>query len=255
MTGATRDCSYRGVWLRSAGAERSSQLLRHPANKPTTPAAASTPAVPVVAEQVKSSDVPIYLGGIGTVQAYNTVTVHSQITGPITQIDFTEGQLVHTGDLLAQIDPRPYQAQVDQAIANKARDQAQLANAQQILERNLPLLPKGFVAQQTVETEKDQVAQAAATVQADEAQIESARVQLSYTRLSSPFELQPISVIFTLPETDLPRIQEAMAKGTLTVLADSQDNKILLDKGTLTVLDNQIVQTSGTYFAGIKRAS
>jgi multidrug efflux system membrane fusion protein len=253
-----------------------------PANKPATPAAASTPAVPVVAEQVKSSDVPIYLGGIGSVQAYNTVTVHSQITGPITQIAFTEGQLVHTGDLLAQIDPRPYQAQVDQAIANKARDQAQLANAQQILERNLPLLPKGFVAQQTVETEKDQVAQAAATVQADEAQIESARVQLSYTRLSSPIDgvtgirgidigniihptdpnglvvvtqLQPISVIFTLPETDLPRIQEAMAKGTLTVLADSQDNKILLDKGTLTVLDNQIVQTSGTYFAGIKRAS
>jgi membrane fusion protein, multidrug efflux system len=144
------------------------------------------------------------------------------------------------------------------------------------------LLPKGFVAQQTVETEKDQVAQAAATVQADEAQIESARVQLSYTRLSSPIDgvtgirgidigniihptdpnglvvvtqLQSISVIFTLPETDLPRIQEAMAKGTLTVLADSQDNKILLDKGTLTVLDNQIVQTRGTYFAGIKRAS
>jgi membrane fusion protein, multidrug efflux system len=226
--------------------------------------------------------VPIYLGGIGTVQAYNTVTVHSQITGPITQIVFTEGQLVHTGDLVAQIDPRPNQAQVDQAIANKARDQAQLASAQQILEQNLPLLPKGFVAQQTVETEKDQVAQAAATVQADEAQIESARVQLSYTRLSSPIDgvtgirgidigniihptdpnglvvvtqLQSISVIFTLPETDLPRIQEAMAKGTLTVLADSQDNKILLDKGTLTVLDNQIVQTRGTYFAGIKRAS
>jgi multidrug efflux pump subunit AcrA (membrane-fusion protein) len=200
-----------------------------PANKPATPAAASTPAVPVVAEQVKSSDVPIYLGGIGSVQAYNTVTVHGQITGPMTQIAFTEGQLVRTGDLLAQIDPRPYQAQ--------------LANAQQILERNLPLLPKGFVAQQTVETEKDQVARAAATVQADETQIESARVQLSYTRLSSPIDgvtgirgidignsihptdpnglvvvtqLQPISVIFTLPETDLPRIQEAMAKGTLT---------------------------------------
>src|ERR1700730_5742628 len=96
MTGATRDCSYRGVWLRSVGAERSSKRPRHPANKPATPAAASTPAVPVVAEQVKSSDVPIYLGGIGSVQAYNTVTVHSQITGPITQIAFTEGQLVHT---------------------------------------------------------------------------------------------------------------------------------------------------------------
>jgi multidrug efflux system membrane fusion protein len=157
------------------------------ANKPTTPAAASTPAVPVVAEQVKSSDVPIYLGDIGTVQAYNTVTVHSQITGPITQIDFTEGNWC-TPTICWRRSIRARIRQVDQAIANKARDQAQLANAQQILERNLPLLPKGFVPQQTVETEKDQVAQAAATVQADEAQIESARVQLSYTRLSSPID-------------------------------------------------------------------
>ena len=179
---------------------------------------------------------------------------------------------------MAQIDPRPNQAQVDQAIANKARDQAQLANAQQILERNLPLLPKGFVAQQTVETEKDQVAQAAATVQADEAQIESVRVQLSYTRLSSPIDgvtgirgidigniihpidpnclvvvtqLQPISVIFTLPGDR--SAADPGGKGERD--ADSQDNKILLDKGTLTVLENQIVQTRGTYFAGIKRAS
>src|SRR3984893_6997400 len=141
MTGATRDCSYRGVWLRSVGAERSSKRPRHPANKPATPAAASTPAVPVVAEQVKSSDVPIYLGGIGSVQAYNTVTVHSQITGPITQIAFTEGQLVRTGDLLAQIDTRTDQAQVDRGIAKKARDQEHLATGQEILEWNLPLLP------------------------------------------------------------------------------------------------------------------
>jgi multidrug efflux system membrane fusion protein len=207
---------------------------------PSTPAAASSPAVPVVAEPVKSGDVPIYLRGIGTVEAYNTVTVHSQITGQITQIAFTEGQLVHTGDLLAQIDPRPYQAQLDLEMSNKARDQAQLANAQQLLQRNLPLLSKDFVAQQTVETQKDQVAQLAAAVKADDAQIESAQVQLSYTRLTSPIDgvtgirgidigniihptdanglvvvtqLQPISVIFTLPESDLPQIQEAMAKG------------------------------------------
>jgi multidrug efflux system membrane fusion protein len=230
--------------------------------------------VPVIAEPVKSGDVPIYLRGIGTVQAYNTTVVHSQIIGQITQIAFTEGQSVHTGDLLAQIDPRPYRAALDQAIANKARDQAQLANAQQLLQRNLPLLPKGLaVTPETVETQKDQVAQLAAIVQADEALIESARVQLSYARLTSPIDgvtgirgidigniiqpsdqnglvvvtqLQPISVLFTLPETDLPQIQEAMAKGKGTVRAYSQDNEIVLDKGTLAVLDNQIVQSSGT---------
>jgi membrane fusion protein, multidrug efflux system len=243
------------------------------AGKPSEPVAQSSPAVPVVAEPVKSGDVPIYLRGIGTVQAYNTVTVRSQITGQITQIDFKEGQLVHAGDLLAQIDPRPYQTQLDQAIANRARDQAQLANAQQVLQRDLPLLSKNFVAQETIETEKDQVAQLTAAVQADEAQIESARVELSYAQLTSPIDgvtgirgidmgniihptdanglvvvtqLQPISTIFTLPETDLPQIQEAMAKGQVTVLAYSQDNKAVLDRGTLGVVDNQIVQTSGT---------
>jgi multidrug efflux system membrane fusion protein len=261
-----------GCAVLAAGAALSYSATRR--DKPPTPAAASSPAVPVVGEPVKSGDVPIYLRGIGTVQAYNTTVVHSQIMGQITQIAFTEGQLVHTGDLLAQIDPRPYQAALDQAIANKARDQAQLANAQQLLQRNLPLLPKGLaVTPETVETQKDQVAQLAAIVQADEALIESARVQFSYTRLTSPIDgvtgirgidigniiqptdqnglvvvtqLQPISVLFTLPETDLPQIQEAMAKGKVTVRAYSQDNEIVLDKGTLAVLDNQIVQTSGT---------
>ncbi len=238
-----------------------------------SPAKPAVPSVPVVAETVKPGAVPIYLRGIGTVQAYNTVTIHSQITGQLTQIDFTEGQTVHVGDLLAQIDPRPYQAQLDQATANRERDQAQLANAQQLLERDLPLLSSGWVPPQTVETLKDQVSQYAAMVQSDTAQIENAQAQLSYTRLTSPIDgvvgirqidigniihptdtnglvvvtqLQPISVVFTLPETDLLQIQQGMATGKLTVLAYSQDDKTQLDRGTLTVLDNQIVQTSGS---------
>jgi membrane fusion protein, multidrug efflux system len=243
------------------------------ADKPAVAAPATSPPVPVVAQAVKQGDVPIYLRGIGTVEAYNTVTIHSQITGQITQIAFKEGQVVHTGELLAVIDPRPYQAQLDQAIANRVRDQAQLANAQQLLARDLPLLAPGFATAQTVETEKDQVAQYDAMVQSDAAQIETAQVQLSYTRLTSPIngvigirqidigniihptdpnglvvvtQLKPISVVFTLPETDLLSIQQAMAKGPLTAVAYSQDNKVELDQGTLAVLDNQILQTSGS---------
>ncbi len=241
----------------------------------TAPAAptAATPTVPVVAGTVKSGDVPIYLGGIGFVQAYNTVVVRSQIQGQLIQIPFTEGQAVHPGDLLAQIDPRPYQAQLDQATANRDRDQAQLANAQANLQRYVPLLAKGFATPQLVDTQKAQVAQLAAAVKSDEAIIESAQVQLGYTRITAPIagvtgiqqvdvgniihptdpnglvvvtQLQPISVIFTLPEAYLPQIQQQMAKGELTVLAYSQDDKIKLDQGTLKLVDNQIIQTSGS---------
>lgn len=243
------------------------------ADTAATPPSAPAAAIPVTAETVKQGSAPIYLRGIGIVQAYNTVTVRSQITGQLTQIDFKEGQAVHIGDLLAQIDPRSYQAQLDQATANRVRDQSQLANAQQLLQRDTPLLAEGYATPQTVETEKDQVAQYAAMVQSDAAQIETARVNLSYTRLTSPIDgvtgirqidigniihptdpnglvvvtqLQPISVLFTLPETDLLHIQQAMAKGPLTALAYSQDDKVELDRGTLGVLDNQIVQTSGS---------
>jgi len=231
------------------------------------------PPVPVVAEAVKSGDVPIYLRGIGTVQAYNTDTIHTQVQGQITQIAFKEGQAVHAGDLLAQIDPRPFQAQLDQAIANRDRDQAQLANAKANLQRDSQLLAREYATPQTVDLDKANTGQYGAAVQGDEAAIEYAQTQLAYTRITSPIngvtgirlvdvgnivhptdptgivvvtQLQPISVLFTLPETQLPEIQQAMAKEPLTVLAYSEDNKIKLDQGTLAVLDNQIVQTSGS---------
>jgi multidrug efflux system membrane fusion protein len=237
------------------------------------PASAVLPTVPIVADTVKNGDVPIYLRGIGTVQAYNTDTIRTQVQGQITQIAFKEGQALRAGDLLAQIDPRPFQAQLDQAVANRERDQAQFANAQANLQRDSRLLIQGYATPQTIDLDKANSGQFGAAVKGDEAAIEYAQTQLAYTRITSPIngvagirlidvgnvvhptdatglvvvtQLQPIAVIFTLPETQLPEIQQAMAKGPLTVLAYSEDNKTRLDQGTLAVLDNQIVQTSGS---------
>ena len=236
---------------------------------------APPPAVPVVAGVVSSGNVPIYLRGVGTVIAYNTVVVRSQIQGQITQIAFTEGQAVHTGDLLAQIDPRPYQAQIDQLTATRDRDQSQLTNALANLDRYSKLLEKGYATTQLVETQKAQVAQLQNAVKADEALIEQANVQLSYTRLTSPIDgvtgirqidlgniispantsgvvvvtqLEPISLIFTLPETVLPQIQQQQqdTKGPLKVVAYSQDDRVKLDEGTLGLVNNEIVQTTGS---------
>ena len=244
-------------------------------NPAAPPAAATPPVVPVVAGAVAQHDVPIYLTGVGTVIAFNTVVVHSQIQGQIVSINFTEGQTVHTGDLLAQIDPRPYQAQIDQVTATRDRDQAQLLNAQANLGRYTQLGDKGWATPQLVETQKAQVAQLQSAIKADEALIEAAKVQLSYTRLTSPIDgvvgirqidignvihptdpnglvvatqIEPISLIFTLPETDLPKIQQQQekTKGPLTVLAYSQDNTIKLDEGTLGLVNNQILQTTGS---------
>jgi len=240
--------------------------------RPAAPSAAASP-VPVVAGQVTSHDVPIYLRGVGTVIAYNTVLVRSQIQGQITKIGFTEGQPVHAGDLLAQIDPRPYQAQLDQVTATRDRDQAQLTNAEANLGRYTQLGDKGWATPQLVDTQKAQVAQLQSAIKADEALIEAAKVQLGYTALTSPIDgvtgvrqidignvihptdpnglvvvtqIEPISVIFTLPETDLPLIQQRMAKGPLTVEAYSQDDTVKLDEGKLTLVDNEILQTTGT---------
>src|SRR5882757_971036 len=228
-------------------------------SKPAAPPAAP-PAVPVVAGTVASQDVPIYLRGVGTVIAYNNVVVRSQITGQLTKVAFTQGQTVHKGDLLGEIDPRPYQAQLDQATANRDRDQAQLTNAQANLNRYTPLAAKGYATTQLVDTQKAQLAQLDAMIKADEAVIEQAKTNLAYTQLISPIDgvtgirqidegniihptdanglvditqIQPISLIFSLPQTDFAKIQPQMAKGSLTVLAYSQDNTVELDRGTL----------------------
>jgi multidrug efflux system membrane fusion protein len=231
------------------------------------------PPVPVVAGTVSSGDVPIYLRGIGTVIAYNTVVVRSQIQGQITKITFTEGQTVKIGDRLAEIDPRPYQAQLDQMMATRDRDQAQLTNSLANLDRYNQLLTKGDATVQLADTQKAQVVQLQSAIKSDEALIEAAKVQLEYTKLTSPIagvtgvrqidqgniihptdpnglvvvtQIEPISVIFTLPETDLPEIQQQMAKGPLTVLAYSHDDKIKLDEGKLALVNNEILQTTGT---------
>ena len=150
--------------------------------------APAVPTAPVVAGSVISHDVPIYLQGVGTVIAYNTVIVRSQIQGQITKINFTEGQSVKTGDLLALIDPRPYQAQLEQATANRSRDEAQLTNAQANLKRYTTLGNQGWATPQLVETQTAQVAQLQASIKADEAMISWAQTQLSYTQLTSPID-------------------------------------------------------------------
>jgi len=238
-----------------------------------TPAA--PPTVPIVAGTVAQHDVPIYLTGVGTVIAYNTDIVRAQIQGQIISINFTEGQTVHAGDLLAQIDPRPYQALVDQYTGNLERDQAQLKNAQANLTRYTTLGDKGWATPQLIETQQAQVGELQAAIKTDQALIDAAKVQLSYTRLTSPIDgvvgirqidvgniispsntnglvvvtqLHPISLIFTLPETNLPQIQQQQqkTKTPFTVFAYNQDNTMRLAQGQLGLVNNEILQTTGS---------
>jgi multidrug efflux system membrane fusion protein len=238
-------------------------------------AATPPPTAPIVAGTVAQHDVPIYLTGVGTVIAYNTDIVRAQIQGQIISINFTEGQTVHAGDLLAQIDPRPYQALIEQYTGNLERDQAQLKNAQANLTRYTTLGDKGWATPQLVETQQAQVGELQAAIKTDNALIDAAKVQLSYTRLTSPIDgvvgirqidvgniispsntnglvvvtqLHPISLIFTLPETSLPQIQQQQqtTKMPLKVLAYNQDNTMKLDEGDLGLVNNEILQTTGS---------
>jgi membrane fusion protein, multidrug efflux system len=246
-----------------------------PVEKAAATAQVQSPAVPVVAEPVTQHDVPIYLNGVGTVIAYNTDVVRAQIQGQIISINFTEGQTVHAGDLLAQIDPRPYQALIDQDTGNLERDQAQLVNAQANLTRYTTLGQQGWATPQLLETQKAQVGQLQAAIKADRALIDAAQVELSFTRLTSPIEgmvgirqidvgniispssanglvvvtqVDPISLIFTLPETVLPQIQQRQqnSNAPLPVIAYSQDDTIRLDQGVLGLVNNEILQTTGS---------
>src|SRR6201987_4871914 len=240
-------------------------------------AAAPAPPAPaaVVAGVVAQHDVPIYLTGVGTVIAYNTDVVRAQIQGQIISINFTEGQKVRAGDLLAQIDPRPYQALVDQYTGQLQRDQAQLVNAHANQKRYTQLGDKGWATPQLVETQNAQVGELEGAIKTDQALIDASKVQLSYTRLTAPIDgvvgirqidigniispstasglcvvtqLDPISLIFTLPETVLPQIQQQQEKTNtpLKVVAYSQDNTIKLDEGELGLVNNEILQTTGS---------
>jgi multidrug efflux system membrane fusion protein len=229
--------------------------------------------VPVVAATVQQQDVPIVLTGLGTVTALNTATVRSQVTGQLTSVDFTEGQSVKKGDLLAQIDPRTFQAQLDQAQAALTRDQTHLANAAANLGRFSALLAKGYSPQKQVADQQAAVAELQSQIKADRAAIDQARAELSYTALAAPFDgvtglrlldvgnvihptdpnglvvvtqVQPISVVFTLAATDIPAVQDALAKGPVQAIAFSQDGKTELDSGRLLLVDNQADPSSGT---------
>jgi multidrug efflux system membrane fusion protein len=231
------------------------------------------PAIAVDTAAVAHADVPVYLSGLGTVQAFYTVTVTARVDGELQKIAFTEGQSVHKGDLLAQIDPRPNQAAYNQALATKAKDAAQLENAKRDLERYTVLQPQNLASKQTVDTQRAMVDQLAAQLQVDQALIDNARTQLEYTRITSPIEgrtgirlvdpgnivhaaattgivvvtqVHPISVVFTLPEEDLGAVNAALAAGPVKVTTLSRDGKTELDQGLLALIDNEIDQTTGT---------
>ncbi|HUN43084.1 MAG TPA: efflux RND transporter periplasmic adaptor subunit [Acetobacteraceae bacterium] len=243
----------------------------HPAHSAPEPAA--PPPVPVVAQKVRVSGIPIVLTGIGTVTAYNVVNVHAQVTGTIDKIGFVEGQTVHPGSLIAQLDPRPFQAALQQAEAALARDTAHLANARANLARYTPLLKQGYATAQQVDDQSSQVNQYEAAIASDKAAIFNAETQLGYTTITSPIngvtgiqyvdignivqpstatpivtitQIQPISVVFTLPQSDLPRVQAAMARGPLHVIAYGQDGHTKLDEGTLLLVNNMVSSGSGT---------
>jgi membrane fusion protein, multidrug efflux system len=236
---------------------------------------APPPPVPVVAASVTQHDVPVYLVGVGTVIAYNTDVVRAQIQGQIISVNFTEGQKVHAGDLLAQIDPRPYQALIDQYTGQLQRDQSQLMNAQANQKRYTQLGDKGWATPQLIETQNAQVGELDGAIKTDQALIDAAKVQLSYTRLTAPIDgvvgirqidvgniispstasglcvvtqINPISLIFTLPETVLAQIQQQQEKtnAPLKVMAFNQDNTIKLDEGDLGLVNNEILQTTGS---------
>jgi membrane fusion protein, multidrug efflux system len=252
-------------------------LVRHKAasaeNKGPGGGSMELPPVPVVASTVAQKDVPIYLSGIGTVQAFNTVTVHARVDGQVDKIAFTEGQDVRAGDLLAQIDPNPFRTALEQTVAKKGQDEAQLANARVDLKRYADLLANEGVTQQQYDTQKSLVTQLEATVNADQAAIESAKVQLAYTTILSPIDgriglrlvdqgnivhandanglvvitqLKPISVVFILPEQTLTGIQQQTqgAGPDLPVIAVAQGDTTVLGEGKLAVIDNQIDPTT-----------
>lgn len=235
------------------------------------PKAGPPPAVPVTIAPVEKADFPVYLSGLGTVLGFNTVQVRTRVDGEITQIVFKEGQFVKEGDLLAQIDPRPFQATLDAAKAKKVQDEANLNNAKLDLARSTKL--GEFATRQTVDTQNANVLQLTAQIAGDQAAIDNAQTQLDYASIRAPIagvtgirmvdvgnivtaaaqtaivsiaQVEPISVIFTAPEQQLPAIAAAMKRGPLKVIAYTTDGRKQLSEGVLALINNQVDSTSGT---------
>jgi multidrug efflux system membrane fusion protein len=231
------------------------------------------PAIPVRIAQVQRQDIPIFLSGIGAVHAFNIVTVKTRVDGHLDRVAFVEGQEVQEGEILAQIDPRPFQAQLGQARAAKARNEALLANARLDLERTSTLAAREYATRQNLDTQRALVAQLEAAIQGDQASIDNATVQLGYATITSPIggrtgmrlvdkgnivrttdsnglvvitQLQPISVIFALPQDVLGDITKEMSEGPLKVLAYNRDNSVRLGEGVLMLVDNQVEAATGT---------
>jgi membrane fusion protein, multidrug efflux system len=244
-----------------------------PEDTSQAPAKAQAAPMPVTASQVSTSDVPIYLDGLGTVQASNTVAIRSQVDGKLASVDFVEGQQVKKGDTLAVVDQRPFTAVLDQAKAKRAEDEAQLVSDQKDLARFQDLVHKGAGTQQAVDQQQAKVDNLKATIEADQAGIESAETQLSFATITAPIdgragfrqvdagnivhagdttaitvltEIKPAWAIFTLPQRDLSPVREAMLKGEVSAIAFDQDNTRELAKGTLLLIDNQIDQLTST---------
>ena len=235
--------------------------------------AASPHAVSVAIAPVQKKDVPVYLVGLGSVTAFYTANIKSRVDGQIMRVNFQEGQVVKEGDLLIVIDPRPYQVQLEQMQAQLFKDQASLRDARLNLDRYTTLIPSGSIAQQQVDTQKSTVDQLDGQVRTDQAQIDNAKLQIVYCNITAPFtgrvglrqvdpgnivhaadtnpmliltQLQPIAVIFTLPEDELPTVAQHMKNSTLSVEAYSRDNQSKLATGKLQTIDNQIDPTTGT---------
>jgi multidrug efflux system membrane fusion protein len=230
--------------------------------------------VPVLVTAATRADVPVYLDAVGTIKALNTVTVRPQVDGKLLNVNFKEGDDIKKGDILARIDPVTYKAQLDQAVAKKAQDEAQLANSKIDLERYEKLAATNAINKQQADTQRALVAQNIALVQADQAAIDNAQAMLSYTTITAPLDgrtgirmvdegnlvraadttsaivvitqLRPISVFFNLPQQDLQQVNAAFSKGPLAVDALRSDNDAVIDKGVLRVVDNQVDQTTGT---------